>query len=106
MTINLEKLSVAELQELRTNIDTTIVAREEEERKQALEAARKAVEEYGYSLEDLTGTGGTKKSAGKKRPAKYANPENPDQQWSGRGRQPQWFKDALAEGKSPELMEL
>ena len=33
---------------------------------------------------------------------KYRNPENPDQQWSGRGRQPVWIKTLLASGKSLE----
>jgi len=32
----------------------------------------------------------------------YRNPENPDQQWSGRGRQPAWIKALLASGKSLE----
>jgi DNA-binding protein H-NS len=33
---------------------------------------------------------------------KYRNPEDPNQQWSGRGRQPAWVKAWLASGKSLE----
>jgi DNA-binding protein H-NS len=31
---------------------------------------------------------------------KYRNPADPSQTWSGRGRQPRWFKAALRKGKS------
>lgn len=34
--------------------------------------------------------------------AKYRNPEDPNQQWSGRGRQPSWVKAWVASGKSLE----
>jgi DNA-binding protein H-NS len=33
---------------------------------------------------------------------KYRNPGNGDQTWSGRGKQPRWFADALAGGKSAD----
>ena len=39
-----------------------------------------------------------RKKAGKKRgkvAPKYRNPADPSQAWSGRGRQPRWFKAAL-----------
>nr|WED69767.1 H-NS histone family protein [Pectobacterium colocasium] len=31
---------------------------------------------------------------------KYAHPDNPSLTWSGRGKQPNWFKEALAAGKT------
>jgi DNA-binding protein H-NS len=34
--------------------------------------------------------------------AKYANPANKSATWSGRGRKPRWFSEALAKGKKPE----
>ena len=43
--------------------------------------------------------------AGRKRSpsvAKYANPANKADTWSGRGRKPRWFSEALAKGKKPE----
>ncbi|WP_424179079.1 H-NS family nucleoid-associated regulatory protein [Yoonia sp. TsM2_T14_4] len=33
---------------------------------------------------------------------KYQHPENSSLTWSGRGRKPQWFHEALASGKTPE----
>ncbi|MBO9468145.1 H-NS histone family protein [Tropicibacter sp. R15_0] len=33
---------------------------------------------------------------------KYRHPENPALTWSGRGRKPKWFVEALEQGKTPE----
>ena len=33
-------------------------------------------------------------------PAKFCNPDNPSQTWTGRGRQPGWIKAGLQAGKS------
>ncbi len=44
------------------------------------------------------GTGGT----GAKVPPKYRNPANPEQTWTGRGRQPRWMAEEVAKGSKPE----
>ena len=65
----------------------------------------KILSDEGYSMADLVqGRPGARKApAGvAKAPAKYRHPENASLTWSGRGRQPGWYKDALAEGKSRE----
>jgi len=58
--------------------------------------------ELGYSLVELVGTEG--KAALAPAPAKYRHPENPALTWSGRGRKPQWFVDALSASKTTEDM--
>jgi DNA-binding protein H-NS len=45
----------------------------------------------------------TRRSSGRSE-AKYRHPENSEITWSGRGRQPGWFKDAIEAGKSPNSM--
>ena len=35
---------------------------------------------------------------------KYANPENPAESWSGRGKQPAWVVAAIARGESLESL--
>ncbi|MGY6519947.1 MAG: H-NS histone family protein [Lysobacteraceae bacterium] len=52
----------------------------------------------GYTIEELFGSGGGRKSGGKV-PPKYQNPSDPTQTWTGRGKRPNWFKDLLASGK-------
>jgi DNA-binding protein H-NS len=53
----------------------------------------------GYSFEDIFGGARKSKRAGAKVAPKYRNPANPAQTWSGRGKRPHWFNDALKAGK-------
>jgi DNA-binding protein H-NS len=53
----------------------------------------------GYTFEDVFGTTRKTKRAGAKVAPKYRNPANPTQTWSGRGKRPHWFNDALKAGK-------
>jgi DNA-binding protein H-NS len=52
--------------------------------------------DLGYSLAELVGT--AMKTTRVPATAKYRHPENPALTWSGRGRKPQWFVEALAAG--------
>lgn len=38
--------------------------------------------------------------------ARYRDPQNPFNTWSGKGRPPQWFKERLESGVAPEAMEI
>jgi DNA-binding protein H-NS len=97
MAINLDKLSLEELHDLRKQVDVQIKSFEKRKKKEALVAAQKAAQEHGFSLEDIL----VEKSGSKGMP-RYANPGNPEQTWTGRGRQPAWVKDTLAKGGSLE----
>ncbi|MEM6372622.1 MAG: H-NS histone family protein [Pseudomonadota bacterium] len=103
MAIKLEKMSRKDLEQLRADVDKAIVASRKKEKKDALEAAQKAAAEFGFSLEELTSKRSTRASAkGTKAEAKYMNPENPTQTWTGKGRQPNWFKEATNAGKTAD----
>ncbi|HUW54683.1 MAG TPA: H-NS histone family protein [Rhodanobacter sp.] len=52
----------------------------------------------GYTFEDIFGRGKAKRTSSPVAP-KYRNPANPAQTWSGRGKRPHWFNDALKAGK-------
>ena len=56
----------------------------------------------GFVFDDVFGQGraakGPRKSGGIV-PPKYRNPADPEQTWSGRGKRPRWFNDALKAGK-------
>lgn len=60
------------------------------------------IEEYGLTAKDLGFASGEQvKVKGKTPPpAKYRSPEG--HEWSGRGREPLWLKNAVASGKSKE----
>ncbi|MDF1727982.1 MAG: H-NS histone family protein [Sulfitobacter sp.] len=84
------------------------------DRRDALKAAEKAAAEYGFSLGEITEQTGapTKvrktKAKGPKSPSKpkYANPADPKQTWTGKGRQPNWYRAEVEKGTKPESMEI
>jgi len=102
-----------ELRELRGRVDRAISSYKERKRRDAVAAAEEAARAHGFSsLSELTGgrrrnASGTAKAGKAARPAtkgeaRYANPENPEQTWTGRGRRPRWFQEALDSGRAPE----
>lgn len=105
MSIDLNGLSPNEL-------DALIAKAEETKRKlhreRITEVRRKVAQlakDEGYSIEELFGTGGGRRSKSTSGP-KFANPADPSQTWTGRGKRPGWFKDALAAGKSQDSMRI
>ena len=109
MKIDLSAMSRAELENLKLQVEKALIEAGEKDKKAALAAAEKAAADHGFSLAEITGQmAGRKGKAGPKStaPAKYRNPDDANQSWTGKGRQPQWFKDALAAGTSPEAMEI
>ncbi|RKF16328.1 H-NS histone family protein [Roseovarius spongiae] len=104
--IDLKKMTTRELTTLRAKVDRAIASREKRERKEALKTLKEKAREMGYSFNELidgseSGEGKQQRSSSKprKRAApKYRHPENPDLTWSGRGRQPNWLKEAVANG--------
>ncbi len=70
-----------------------IQRRETEERANTLEELEKLAKERGYNLAELVASQKTEpKKAKKTLPAKYRNPDNQDQTWTGRGKTPKWLK--------------
>ena len=97
--IDLAKLSLDELKSLQTRVTRAIDTYEDRRRKEALAAVEAKAKEMGFSLNDLYTAS---RKSGLPRAPKYRHPENPDLTWSGRGRQPQWYKEAIEGGASPE----
>ena len=97
--LNLDKMSRDELKQIRKNIDNALKTYDDRQRKEALAAADAAAREKGFSLAELTG--GPESKSRKPSPPKYRHPENHSLTWSGRGRQPGWYKELVAAG-TPE----
>lgn len=100
---DLENLSLDELKKLSRDVEKAIATYEERKRKDALKAIEKVAREHGFTIDEVVKT---QKAARSKstREAKFRNPANPSETWSGRGRQPGWYKDAVAAGTSPDKM--
>lgn len=97
MAVKIDKMSLEELKALKKQVEGAINDFNKRKRKEALAAAQKAVQEFGFSLDDVMSAKGASKGV-----PKYANPSDPSKTWTGRGRQPAWIKDALAKGKKLE----
>lgn len=97
--IDLDTLSLDELKKLRKDLDAAIRNYEDRKKKAALAELEAKAAELGFSLNDLTAAGGRGR---KVNPPKYRHPDDSTLTWSGRGRQPDWYKEIIAAGTSPE----
>lgn len=100
MDIDINKLTLKELRDLQSQVTKAIASFEDRKKKEALATLEETAKELGFSLSELTSV----VAARKRSPAvaKYANPADRSETWSGRGRKPRWFAAALAAGKSPD----
>ena len=102
--LNINEMSLKELKDLQAQVNRAIASFEDRKKKQALAELEEKAREMGFSLAELTGASVPRKRAPAS--AKYANPANSGETWSGRGRKPRWFDAALKSGKRPEDMAL
>ncbi len=103
---DLSDYTLGELKGLLFDVQKEIKERQRDELRQARERIAAIARDVGVPVGDLlargagTGTGTGNKEAGNKGAARYRNPADASQTWSGRGRHPQWLSDALDDGKS------
>lgn len=102
--INLDSMSLGELKALLKDVEKAIADFNKRKRDEALKEIQAVAKKHGLSVDDIVA--GKTRGRKSKAPAKYRNPENPDQEWSGRGRQPAWYKAAIEAGKKPESLEI
>ena len=95
---DLEALSLGELKKMQKDVAKAISTFEDRQKAEARAKVEALARDLGYSLPELFGT--ETKSTRAPAAAKYRHPENPSLTWSGRGRKPQWFVEALAAGKT------
>jgi DNA-binding protein H-NS len=100
MAIDLKGLNQHQLNELITRAESRKNELAKEKVGKAREKILAILKTEGVALDELFGGRG---AAGRKtrRPAKakYRNPADHAQTWSGRGKRPRWFNAALAAGK-------
>jgi len=101
---DLQKLSLEELKALKKDVDKAIATFKDRQRAEAMKELKAVAAKHGMSVDEIVG--GKKKKAKSKVPPKYRNPGNPSETWSGRGRQPAWYKEAIAKGKKPASLEI
>lgn len=98
--MDLNALSLKELKDLQSQVAKAIVSFEDRKKKDAVAELEDRARQMGFTLAELLGAPVARKRVAAA--AKYANPENPSETWSGRGRKPRWFEAALNAGRSAE----
>lgn len=114
MKVDLKSMNRKELEKLLKDVKKALQGVQDRDRRQARKAAEKAAAEFGFSLGDLSEGGvaaakikksKAKKSGPKSKP-QYANPSDVTQTWTGKGRQPNWYRAAVDKGITPEEMKI
>ena len=94
------KLSLAELRTLETEVTDELKSRHFLDIAKAREQILHIAQSAGLSLKDIIANKTPKVAKGGTVAAKYRNPDDSGQEWSGRGARPKWVKAWLANGKS------
>lgn len=101
MNLDISGLNLAELTELQSVIHTEINQRKTAAKSSLIEDLKALARKSGFSLEELLGTGQPRpKRLRSMTAAKFRNPQDLTQTWSGRGRRPHWIIELLATGTS------
>ena len=99
-SIDLSGLSIDQLTDLIGQAQSEMASRERQRRKDLRSELERRLAADGYKLPDIFPELGSTKGSGarrQKRPAKFQNPQNPDDTWSGIGRTPKWVQAILDE---------
>jgi DNA-binding protein H-NS len=100
-TVNVDKLSLKELVDLEAKVKKAIALARDRERTDLKKKMADLAETHGFSVSELFGAARGRGGPGKSKSvgvAKYANPENKADTWTGRGRKPNWLVDRLKKG--------
>jgi DNA-binding protein H-NS len=99
-TINVDKMSLKDLLELELKVQKAIANARERERAEIKQKVEALVQNSGFSVSELFGPRGGLR--GRAVAAKYVNPENRAETWTGRGRKPKWLAAKLEKGAKLE----
>jgi DNA-binding protein H-NS len=97
-TINLDKMTLKDLLDHDLKVKKAINNARERERSDVKDKIAALANDAGFSVTELFGTGGRVSTKGRTVAAKYANPDDRSQTWTGRGRKPNWVVAKLARG--------
>lgn len=98
--IDIQNLSPEELQALIKDAESALQSKQAGMRKQVIAQIKELAASIGVTVE-ITDNKQSKKSSSSVA-AKYANPANPSETWTGRGLAPKWMKELLDQGRNKD----
>jgi DNA-binding protein H-NS len=99
MALDIKNLNHNQLNELISKAQIRQTELRKEKVVKLREKIHALIKAEGYSFEDIFGQGRAKSRRTGPVAPKYRNPADPTQTWSGRGKRPRWYNDALKAGK-------
>ena len=110
----LKSISRKDLEKLLSYVEKALQSVKARDQRDAKKAAAKAAAQYGFSLGELSDAEAPKKAGSKKKvkpgkkPSKpvFANLDDRTQTWTGKGRQPNWFRAQVEGGTEPASMKI
>ena len=95
----IEKLSYVQLIALQKRVEEAISEKRAADAQATKDQLRQMAEKAGFDIKELFGKRGSPKGTGV---AKFRNPKDTSQTWTGRGRKPNWLVDAVKKGAKVE----
>lgn len=106
MTESLRDRSETELQRIIEDARKALKDKQEGRKKEVFAEIRRLAASVGVSVEITDTEKATGGRRGGKVAAKYRNPQDHEQTWTGRGMRPVWLREALASGRRLEEFEI
>ena len=91
-------LSEEELKEMIKTAEVVLQSKEEDRRKQVISKINELAASINLKVDFISPQKRQSSRKGIKVAAKYQNPQNPSQKWTGRGMKPKWLKALLDKG--------
>ena len=104
MDTELEQLSESELKNMIADAEKVLRAKEESKRKEVIAQIKQLAASIDAIVEIKDGRRAARR--GMKVPPKYQDPNEPSRQWTGRGMQPAWVRELLAQGYTLKDLEI
>ena len=104
MKPDISKVSVEELRRLQVEAEALIVSKKDQAIEDAYDQIVAIADGLGFSIEELLELGEQKrkKTTRKAVEPRYRNKNNPEDTWTGRGKQPRWLVAELEKGAKLE----
>lgn len=100
MRPDISNLTVAELKHLTNEAAVLIEAKKEQELDAAYKQVLQIASDNGVTVEELLARGTKSNKSATRKPVapRYRNPDNQQETWTGRGKQPRWLAAKIADG--------
>lgn len=103
---DLNKLSEAELQAFIENAERALKERQSNKRKEVIAQIRELAASIGATVDIHEADRKGDKKINSKVAARYRNPADPFQTWSGRGLAPKWMQALISSGRDKSEFEI